>query len=264
VGLPVELTMAKTRSRKVQTRGPAFYAQPRFLTSPALRDWWTLLHPPYTTWHLAYVVIGACLLGPVNAVRLVATLVAFLLAVGVGAHALDELHGRPLGTRIPARHLIVAATLGISGAVALGIVGMVKVGPLLAIFIAVGVTLAVGYNLELFGGRLHTDALFALGWGSFPLLTAYYAQHANLSLAAVLAAIFAALLSQAQRQLSTPARQLRRRTGAVDGVLVRLDGTSEVIDKDSMLAPLELALRSLCWAVVVLALTLAALRLHPW
>jgi hypothetical protein len=141
---------------------------------------------------------------------------------------------------------------------------MVKVGPLLAIFIAVGVTLAVGYNLELFGGRLHTDALFALGWGSFPLLTAYYAQHANLSLAAVLAAIFAALLSQAQRQLSTPARQLRRRTGAVDGVLVRLDGTSEVIDKDSMLAPLELALRSLCWAVVVLALTLAALRLHPW
>ena len=23
------------------------------------RDWWTLLHPPYTAWHLSYVVIGA-------------------------------------------------------------------------------------------------------------------------------------------------------------------------------------------------------------
>jgi asparagine N-glycosylation enzyme membrane subunit Stt3 len=256
--------MAKTRSRKDQAKGPAFYAQPRFLTSPALRDWWTLLHPPYTTWHLSYVVIGACLLGPVNAVRLVATLVAFALAVGVGAHALDELHGRPLGTSIPARQLVAAATIGIGGAVALGVVGMVKVGPLLAVFIAIGVTLAVGYNLELFHGRLHTDALFALGWGSFPLLTAYYAQHANLSLAAVLAAVFAALLSQAQRQLSTPARELRRKTETVEGVIVRADGTSVAIDRDSMLSPFEATLRSLCWAVVVLALTLAALRLHPW
>jgi hypothetical protein len=258
------MTMPRTRFGKVQASGPAYYAQPRFLTSPALRDWWTLLHPPYTLWHLSYVVIGACLLGPVSVVRLVATLGAFLLAVGVGAHALDELHGRPLGTSIPARHLILASAIGIIAAIALGVLGMVKVSPFLGIFIGVGVLIAVGYNLEMFQGRLHTDAMFALGWGAFPLLTAYFAQHGRLSVASVFAALFAALLSQAQRQLSSPARELRRKTSSVEGSVVRLDGTSTIIDKDSMLRPLELALRSLCWAVVVLAIALAAARFHPW
>jgi hypothetical protein len=258
------MTMPKTRFSRSQANGPAYYAQPKFLTSPRLRDWWTLMHPPYTMWHLSYVVIGACLLGPVSAVRLVATLGAFFLAVGVGAHALDELHGRPLGTTIPARHLVLVSALGITAAVALGVFGMVKVSPFLGIFIGVGVLIAVGYNLEMFQGRLHTDAMFALGWGAFPLLTAYFAQHGRLSVAAVLASLFAALLSQAQRQLSSPARELRRKTSTVEGSVVRLDGSSTVIDKDSMLRPLELALRSLCWAVVVLAVALAAQRFHPW
>jgi hypothetical protein len=258
------MTMPKTRFSRSQANGPAYYAQPKFLTSPRLRDWWTLMHPPYTMWHLSYVVIGACLVGPVSVVRLIATLGAFFLAVGVGAHALDELHGRPLGTSIPARHLVLASALAITGAVALGVLGMVKVSGFLGIFIGVGVLIAVGYNLEMFQGRLHTDLMFALGWGVFPLLTAYFAQHGRLSVAAVLAALFAALLSQAQRQLSSPARDLRRKTSSVEGSVVRLDGTSTIIDKDSMLRPLELALRSLCWAVVVLAVALAVQRFHLW
>jgi len=256
------MTMFRIRSRKDQVKGPAFYAQPRLLTRPAARDWWTLLHPPYTMWHLSYVVIGACLVGPVSAVRLAYSVLAFFLAVGVGAHALDELHGRPLGTAIPARQLVVASTLGIGGAVVVGVVGMFQVGALLGLFIGAGVLLAVGYNLELFAGRLHSDALFALAWGAFPLLTAYFAQHGTLSVAAVAAALFAALLSQAQRQLSSPARELRRRTISVDGTLVRLDGTSVVVDRDSILRPLELALRSLSWSVVVLAVALILARSH--
>jgi len=258
------MTMPKTRFNKMQAKGPAYYAQPRFLTSPASRDWWTVLHPPYTLWHLSYVVIGACLVGPVNAARLVASLVAFFFAVGIGAHALDELHGRPLGTSIPARQLVVASSIGLSVAVGLGVLGMIKVSPFLAIFIGVGIVIAIGYNLEMFHGRLHTDAMFALAWGAFPLLTAFFAQHGSLSAPAVLAAIFAALLSQAQRQLSSSARELRRKTNSVEGSVRRLDGSSTSIDKDSMLRPLEQALRSLCWAVVVLAIALAALRFHLW
>jgi hypothetical protein len=258
------MTMPKARFTKSQAKGPAYYAQPRFLKSRASRDWWTMLHPPYTLWHLSYVVIGACLVGPVNAVRLAATLVAFFLAVGVGAHALDELHGRPLATSIPARQLIGAALIGLSIAVGLGVFGMIKVSPYLAIFIGVGIIIAIGYNLEMFGGCLHTDAMFALSWGAFPLLTAYFAEHGRLSGPAVLASLFAALLSQAQRQLSSPARELRRKTGSVDGFVTHLDGTSVIIDKNSMLRPLEQALRSLCWAVVLLAAALAALRFHLW
>ena len=258
------MTMPKTRFTKMQAKGPAYYAQPRFLTSPASRNWWTVLHPPYTLWHLSYVVIGACLVGPVNAVRLGATLVAFFLAVGIGAHALDELHGRPLGTSIPARQLVVASSIGLSVAVGLGVLGMIKVSPFLAIFIGVGVIIAVGYNLEMFKGRLHADAMFALAWGGFPLLTAYFAQHGSLSVPSILAALFATLLSQAQRQLSSPARELRRKTNSVEGSVQHLDGSVTAIDKDLMLEPLERALRSLCWAVVVLAVALAALRFQVW
>jgi hypothetical protein len=240
--------------------GPAFYAQPRFLHGTRLREWWTLLHPPYTALHLSLVMVGACLNGPVNSVRLAATLIAFFLAVGVGAHSLDELHGRPLMTTIPTRQLVIASCVGLGGAVALGVVGMVLVSPYLALFMGVGVLIAVGYNLELLHGQLHTTVVFILGWGAFPILTAYFAQHARLSVASLVAALYGALVTQLQRQLSTPARDLRRRTITADGVIVRSDGTTTSFDKQALLQPLEAALRTLCWSGVALALALAFVR----
>src|SRR5260370_28011358 len=94
---------------------PAYYAA----RPGRWRDWWTLLHPPYTAWHLAYVVIGACLAPQVKLTTLVATLLAFFLAVGLAAHALDEYHGRPLRTQIPDAVLIGAAVVALAGAVGL-------------------------------------------------------------------------------------------------------------------------------------------------
>ncbi|MEO8267593.1 MAG: hypothetical protein ABI706_18990 [Ilumatobacteraceae bacterium] len=243
---------------------PAFYARPRLASQRAVGDWWTLLHPPYTAWHLSYVVIGACLVGPVDAGRLVATVAAFFLAVGIGAHALDELHGRPLATSIRSSILITAAIIGIGGAAVVGIVGVADVGLPLIVFIVVGVALAVGYNLELLGGRLHTDHIFAASWGAFPVLTAYYAQHERLDIASVGAAAFAYFLSTAQRRLSTPARRLRRKTNEVRGTIVDRGGNFADLDRATLLAPLEGALRALSWATVVLAVTLALARLTPW
>jgi len=262
VGLQVALTIFKSPPKKTPENSPAFYAQPRFFTRSWLQDWWTLLHPPYTLLHLSFVVIGACLVGPVNAVRLIFSVVAFFLAVGVGAHALDELHGRPLATSIPTWQLVAASCVGLGGAVALGIVGLFLVSPYLALFIVVGVTIALAYNLELFHGRLHSDAVFALGWGGFPLLTAYFAQHANVSIASLFATAFATFVSKTQRELSSPARDIRRRTTSVEGYLLRTDGTTVPITSQSLLEPLERALRSLCWAAFVLAVALLYLRFH--
>jgi hypothetical protein len=256
------VTMFKSTPKKTVIGGPAFYAEPSFLKRPAFRDWWTLLHPPYTLMHLSFVVIGSCLLGPVNAVRLTFTVLAFFLAVGVGAHALDELHGRPLSTTIPTWQLVTASSLGVGGAVILGIIGLFVVSAYLSIFIVVGVVIALGYNLELFQGRLHSDIVFSLGWGAFPLLTAYFAQHANLSVPALLAGAFAALASQTQRKLSSPARDIRRRTASIEGSQVLLSGETLPITSQSMLAPLEGALRALCWATMALALALVYLRFH--
>ncbi len=242
-----------------QPTGPAFYATPPFARARA-REWWTVLHPPYTALHLSLVVVGACLAAPVNATYLVATVLAFFLAVGVGAHALDELSGRPLATTIPSGQLAAAAVLGLGGAVALGVVGCVVDTAWLALPIAVGVAIAVAYNLELAGGRLHTPTMMALGWGAFPVLTAYLAEHRALSLGAVIAAAFGALVATLQQRLSTPARDLRRRVTRVEGVVARGDAT-EPITKATLLEPLERSLRTLCLSGVAIAAALAAARL---
>ena len=237
---------------------PAYYSARK---PGGLRDWWTILHPPYTAWHLSYVVIGACLAPHVDGGRLVATLVAFFAAVGVAAHALDELHGRPLRTEISSRALVVAAALGLAVAVAIGVVGVVRVGWVLLPFVIVGPVLALAYNLEWFGGFVHTDLGFALSWGAFPVVTAYVAQTDTVRPAAILAAAAATGLSLAQRALSTPARMLRRRVASVDGTMVHTDGSTTPITHASLLAPLELTLRALSWSVVGLAAAMAVARL---
>jgi hypothetical protein len=238
-------------------RRPAFYAA----RSDGWHDWWTLLHPPYTAWHLAYVVIGACLAPHVDLTRLLATLLAFFAAVGVGAHALDELHGRPLRTRIPSAALVAATAIGLTTAVALGVVGVARVGWVLVPFIVAGPLLVISYNAELFGGVVHTDVGFAVAWGAFPLLTAYVAQADRLGLAAALGAAGAFALSYAQRSLSAPARLLRRNVEAVHGSMTLGDGTTLPLNERMLRAPLERALRAMSWALVALAAGLAVARL---
>jgi hypothetical protein len=240
---------------------PAYYATK---ASGWRRDLWALLHPPYTAWHLSYVLIGAGLAPTLSLSRLVATLLAFFFAVGISAHALDELRGRPLQTQIPSAVLWGAAIAGLAAAVALGVAGIAIVGIGLVPFIGAGVLFVFAYNLELLGGRLHGDFWFALSWGAFPVLTAYFAQTGRLSVGAVAAAAAGYALSFGQRALSTPARLLRRKTRSVSGTLTLSDGSETQLDEPALLHPLELALRSFSWGVVLLALGLVAARLFSF
>jgi hypothetical protein len=235
---------------------PAFYA----LAPGGWRDYVTLVHPPYTLWHLSYVVIGAALAPHFHAALLGWTLFAFFLAMGVGAHALDELRGRPLQTLIPARTLVALASTSIAAAAAIGIVVAVQRDLWLLVFVAAGAGLVVAYNLELFGGRLHGDPWFSLGWGAFPVLTAYFASAHTLRSPALLAAVFAALLSRAQRVLSTPVREIRRRTRMVSGHIERTDGSIVPLDAQSIAGAPERALQTLSVAVIAIALALVLLR----
>ncbi|HVF08283.1 MAG TPA: hypothetical protein VNC60_06880 [Actinomycetota bacterium] len=231
---------------------PAFYA----LAPGSWRDWWTLLHPPYTVWHLSYVVIGASLTPGLNLRWLGETMLAFFFAMGVAAHALDELHSRPLGTQIPGGVLVGVAVAGLVAAVALGVDGMLQVSSWLGAFVAAGTFLVLAYNLELLGGVFHSDLWFALAWGAFPALTASFAQTARLSVAALIAAAACAVLSAAQRVLSTPVRRLRRHVVAVHGELTLDDGTREPIDAGALRSAPERALRLLSIAVPLVALSL--------
>lgn len=235
---------------------PAFYA----LAPGGWRDYVTLLHLPYTAWHLSYVVIGGCLASVVAWGRLGAAVGAFALAVGIGAHALDELRGRPLRTAIPDRVLLALAAGSIAGACAIGVVGTVVFSPWLVVLVPVGVFLVLAYNLELLRGRFHTDVWFGLAWGGFPVLCGYAAVAGNVRPVAVIAAAFAVLYSLAQRVLSSHVRYVRRRVVRVDGALELRDGSREPLDAERLIAPEERGLRLLAAAVVVLAVALVVLR----
>lgn len=228
---------------------PAFYA----LRGGGWRDWWTLLHPPYTLWHLSYVALGAATAPHLDEGRMLKAIIAFFLAVGVGAHALDELNGRPLRTRIPAAALWTAAVLSIGGAVGLGVANMSVIGAAGVPLIAFGAFIVLAYNLEWFGGRFHTDLWFAAAWGAFPALIGAWATAGRLPLRALPVAAACLAISAAQRALSTPVRALRRRTVRVEGEIERSDGTIEHIDRATLAGPPERALRALSLAMPLLA-----------
>jgi hypothetical protein len=219
---------------------PAFYA----LRPGGWRDYVTVLHLPYTAWNASYVALGAALAPHFHTNRMVWTMIAFVLALGVAAHMLDERNGRPLRTRIGDTTLVAIAGLALAGAVAIGVWAAVSWGLGLLVFIAFGAFIVPAYNLELFGGRFHNEWWLAFSWGGFAILTAYYAQAETLRLAAVLAAGFGTAMILVQRTLSTPVREARRERGTLEGI-----------------EPLERALRILPWANILLGAALVAARL---
>jgi len=235
---------------------PAFYA----LRSGGWRDLVTLLHPPYTAWHLSYVALGAAAASHIYANRLAAALGAFFLAVGISAHALDELHGRPLQTKLKRSTLIVLAASSFAGAIAIGVIGVFTISPLLVPLVLAGGLLVPAYNLELAGGRFHNDTWFAVAWGGFPAFTGYFVNALAVRPAGLLVAGACCLLSAAQRQLSTPVRRLRRSTAEVVGQQRLRDGTVIDLTRAGLSAPLEGALRALWIALVLLAIGLVAVR----
>jgi hypothetical protein len=224
---------------------PAFYA----LRPGGWRDYVTLIHPPYTLWNLSYVVIGAALAPQWLPLRLGAGLVAFFLGLGVAAHALDELHGRPLATSIPSKVLWALALASLAGAVGIGIAAAIAWTPWLLVPVAFGGFMVCAYNLELFGGRFHGDWWLALSWAATPILAAYLAAAEQLTWEAIFAAAFGVLLIVAQRRLSTPIRAVRRRLPEVEDTA-----------RAALIGGAEDALRAMTAAVVCLAVALVILR----
>jgi hypothetical protein len=220
---------------------PAFYA----LRAGGWRDYVTVLHLPYTAWNLSYVALGAALAPHFRTGRMLWTMAAFALALGIAAHALDELNGRPLRTKIRSGVLVVLGIAALAGACAIGVWGAIRWDePALLIFVAFGALVVPAYNLEWFGGALHNTLGLALAWAAFPVLTAYFAEANTLRPEAFLGAGYAAATIVVQRTLSTPVRHARRTLGTTAGV-----------------EPMERSLRILPWANVLLACALVVARL---
>jgi hypothetical protein len=245
----------------VPEQRPAFYA----LRPGGWRDLITVLHPPYTAWHLANVCFGAAAASQIHTDRFVATLAAFFLAVGISAHTLDELNGRPLKTQLSDRTLIALAAASLVGALGIGIAGCIIVSATLIPFVLAGGFFVFAYNLELFGGRFHNAFWLAFAWAAFPALTSWWVNTLSLAsikvdVAGVLVAAGCFGLVSVQRTLSTPVRQLRRKTVSVTGEQRLDDGTVIPLTVAEISGPLDASLRGLSWAVVVLSIGLVVIR----
>jgi hypothetical protein len=245
----------------VAEQRPAFYA----LRPGGWRDLVTILHPPYTAWHLANVAFGAAAASEIHTDRFIATLVAFFLALGISAHALDELNGRPLKTELSDRTLIALATVGLAGAIGIGIAGCFIVSATLIPFVIAGGFFVVAYNLELFDGRFHTDFWLGFAWAAFPALTSWWVNTLSfgslkVDVAGILVAAGCFGLVSVQRRLSTPVRRLRRKTVSLTGEQRLEDGTVIPLTVAEIAGPLDWSLRRLCWAVVALSIGLVVIR----
>ena len=223
---------------------PAFYAHP----GGPLRDLLAILHPPYTAWHLSYVAIGSALAPEVEWLRLAGTLAAFLLGLGLAAHALDEWQGRPLGTGLPDRVLLGLAVAGFGGALAVAGLGTLVISIWVLPWAIVGIALAAAYALE-WPELLRSDLGFAASWGAFPMLVGFWSQSESLNGEILLAALAATALSLAQRKLSAPARYVRRTTHSAS---VEFDDEHRW-SREQLLGTWELPLKLLAAAVVLLA-----------
>lgn len=231
------------------------------------RDILILLHPPYTMWHLAYVVVGAALVPKINWVTLGWTLLAFFLAMGIGGHCLDELNGRPLKTKVPGLALIFAAVISIGGAVAIGAIVGVRETVWVIPCIIFGGFIVVAYTLELGRGFFHHDFWFGFAWGAFPAITAYIAQTHTVSPVIGVVAVACLLYSLAQRVLSLHVRYFRRKVTKVQGYYFESDdfeivpgvvgyGQSRNMERQTIIGPPEVALKFMTWTVVAAAIGL--------
>lgn len=240
----------------VASMAPAFYAR----RGGRWADFWTILHPPYTVWNMSFAVMGAALAPALDWRVLVLILAAFLAGTGIAAHALDELNGRPLRTGFSDRALKGMAVLSLAASFACALLCLLFVSAWIIPLALVGALLVAAYNLEWWGGLVHTDLGFALSWGGFPVLVGYWSQAEAVTPGALLLVAAATLMSLAQRSLSTPARFLRRKARSGGAVLATADGEARW-ERADMLASYERPLRLLSWMAPALACAMLLARL---
>ena len=238
---------------------PSFYALPG---TRGWHDYLNLLHLPYTLWNMSLVVLGATIAPVIHVDRLLGTLLAFFLAVGIAAHALDELNGRPMGTRIPSPVLVILAIVSLSGAMALGIVAGVLETPWIFAFVGFGGFIVVAYNLGIWNDRFHSDYWLAFSWGAFPVLTSYWVNALRFDFAVIVVALACFLVTLVQRTLSTPVRTVRRRAVRVEGFIELTNGERIILDSKILIAASERALLLLAVTFVVLSIGLLIFRLQ--
>jgi hypothetical protein len=180
---------------------------------------------PYTLMNASYVLIGSLLAPSVHFERMAGMAVVYLLAVGVSAHSLDAMApNKPWGDILSRGQLRVLALAGLVPSLGLGLYYALADALLLLPIGALELFFLLSYNLELFGGRFHTDLWFALSWGFLPVLAGYAVQTDAIGLVALAGGLFGLSTSFVEISASRPYKALKKeRTGAESQLASRLE-----------------------------------------
>lgn len=172
-----------------------------------------LLFLPYTGMVLGFAVIGAMLATHILWDRVVAILLIYFFGLGIAAHALDAIGGkgvRPWGQHFSKKQLWIVAIIGLIFAYAIGIYYILTVTPNLLVIAVLEGFFLFAYNLELFGGKFHTDTWFSFSWGVLPALAGFVIQTNHLSLPSLVVAGAMGLISLVEINASRPYKEIKR------------------------------------------------------
>lgn len=178
-----------------------------------------LLFLPYTGMCVSFAVIGSLVAEDVSWDRVGAIALIYALALGISAHAADTIGSKgkkPWGDYFSRKQLMLLAAACLIAAYALGTYYIIFFVPLLAPIAVLEGFFLLAYNLELFGGRFHTNFWFAVSWGSLPVLAGYVIQTNSIDILPVAVSAATGVISYVEIRLSRPYKELRRRGGHIE------------------------------------------------
>jgi len=214
---------------------------------------------------LSYVLIGAALSPSIYLNRVILTLLAYFLGLGLSAHALNELHARHWGDALRKSELeilfvvpfVAAMLIAAYGIIVLYAASGVLTSLVLLAFVSLESFFLFAYNTDRWSGIFHSDMSFAFSWAALPTVISYFVNASTIGIVAVLVALAMAATAGIEINLSRWCKDIRRKNPLTE--MQFADGTKSNLDAAHLIAKPE---KSLKLIVVAVDLVGVGLTLH--
>jgi hypothetical protein len=204
-----------------------------------------ILFLPYTAMCISFALLGSLISPSIHWDRIVAIILIYFCALGIGAHFADSIGSRkrPWGVEINKHISWIILVVSLSIAYSIGIYYIIYFVPLLSVVAVAEGFFLFAYNFEKFGGRFHTNFWFVIAWGSLPVLAGFMMQTNAITFESILVATVAGVISYVEISLSRPYKVLRS-SNVQNGATNTLERYLKIISFGTLItAMLALALR---------------------
>lgn len=167
---------------------------------------------------ISFSIVGS-LLSPTTIMwdRIVAIVIIYFAALGISAHAADNMGSKkkPWGDLFSNLELLIMLVCGLVVAYAIGAYYIIFYVPLLLPIAILEGFFLFAYNYEIWNGSFHNNIWFAISWGSLPLLAGYVMQTNSISYVPLLISTAAFLISYIEIKLSRRYKEFRQNQDVV-------------------------------------------------